>query len=115
MLLPIYIDTYSFIKILFQYTAKFSRDYKYLLGQSLNMDTLHALAIIKTANRDIDKQKQLKELIVVLDRVQIQVRLAADLHLITVKQQAHIAPMLEKIITQAVAWQRSVQKKEGKT
>jgi hypothetical protein len=38
--LPIYIDTYKLILLIFERTSNFGREYKYTLGQDLKKDSM---------------------------------------------------------------------------
>lgn len=113
--LPIYIETYRLVQEVFRCTVKFSKEYKFVLGTSLNENVLNLCCTIFQANHSSQKTQHLNLFLANLEKVRLQLRLCADFNLISCKQQAHFAQMIEKISFQAVAWQRSERSKEKKT
>ncbi|MBQ7412845.1 MAG: four helix bundle protein [Alphaproteobacteria bacterium] len=110
--LPIYIDTYHLAQDVFADTVSFPRDYKFILGTRLNNDVLDLCCLIDRINRADDKDDLLDMFISGLERVRIQLRLCADFKLIGFQRQAGLAEMIEKIWTQAVAWQKSERRRQ---
>ncbi len=110
--LPIYIETYRLIQAVILCTVKFPREYKFMLGNSLNNDILLLGGLILKANRSQHKSARIEEILIHLDKVRLQLRLSADFRLISCRQQARLTEMMEKITRQAIAWQKSEKKKE---
>ena len=48
--LPVYKATYDFLLAIFQFTKKFSKEYKYTVGESLKKETIELLTLIYRAN-----------------------------------------------------------------
>ena len=105
--LPIYIDTYKLILLIFERTTNFSREYKYTLGQDMKRDGINLVRSIYRANRSKDKRQYLEEFLVFFEILKLEVRLCTDLKLISIKQLAEISKMLDIIGKQATAWKNS--------
>ncbi len=114
-LLPIYIACYRLTQEIFSCTIKFPKEYKFLLGQSLNENALNLCCLISRINQMTQKGTYFEDFFATFERVRIELRLSADFNLLSLKKQAHLAVMLEDIHTQALAWRRSNLKKEEKT
>ena len=118
--LNIYIDTYQFVKEIYQMTHKFSREYKYCLGEQINKDVLKLLYHIFQANHIKEERiSALCQFMACLDMVRVELRLAHDMKVLSTRQMAHLAQFLDKIVKQAAAWQkyqrtRNHQQKEDK-
>ncbi len=102
--LPIYKDTYKLIQLIFQYTKEFSREYKYTLGQDMKRDSIKLVRSIYRANRNTDKRQYLEEFLDNFEILKLEVRLCADLKLISIRSLAELSKMLEIIGKQATAW-----------
>ena len=113
--LPIFIDTYQFVKEIYQITHKFSREYKYCLGEQINRDVLQLLYHIFQANhKKEDRTKELEAFMSSLDMVRVELRLAHDMRVIETRQIAHLSQFLDRIIKQATAWRKYESRPEGK-
>lgn len=83
--LPVYKDVYSFIKLLYQYTKDFPREYKYTIGQDLKKDSLTLVRGIYRVNKAKDKASHFEYLLDDFELVKFQLRLCSDLKLLTLK------------------------------
>lgn len=110
--LPIFRDTYCFTQEIFSHTIRFSRDFKFILGTSLNKDCLDLCTTICTAYREDDKMPLLKQYSVLLNRIKLQLRLCSDFQLLSFKQQADLSQRIEKLSIQVLAWQKSERKRQ---
>ena len=54
--LPVYKDTYQLVLEIFECTKKFSKKYKYTIGQDLKRDALQLLRSIYRANKAKEKK-----------------------------------------------------------
>ena len=105
--LPIYKDTYKLILIIFEQTKHFSREYKYTLGQDMKRDSIQLVRSIYRANRSRDKRQYLEEFLDNFEILKLEVRLSADLKLLSIKHLSEISKMLNIIGKQATAWKNS--------
>ncbi len=102
--LPTYKDTYKLILIIFEQTKHFSREYKYTLGQDMKRDSIQLVRSIYRANRSKDKRQYLEEFLDNFEILKLEVRLSADLKLLSIKHLSEISKMLDIIGKQATAW-----------
>ena len=102
--LPIYKDTYKLILLIFKRTKDFSREYKYTLGQDMKRDSIRLVRSIYRANRSRDKRQYLEEFLDNFEILKLEVRLSADLKLLSIKHLSEISKMLDIIGKQATAW-----------
>lgn len=102
--LPIYKDTYKLILLIFEFTKEFAREYKYTLGQDMKRDSIQLVRSIYRANRNSDKRQYLEEFLDNFEILKLEVRLCADLKLISVRHLAELSKMLDLIGKQATAW-----------
>jgi hypothetical protein len=105
--LPIYIDTYKLILLIFERTSNFGREYKYTLGQDMKRDGINLVRSIYRANRSKEKRQYLEEFLDNFEILKLEVRLCTDLKLISTKQLVEISKMLDIIGKQATAWKNS--------
>ena len=105
--LPIYKDTYKLILIIFEQTKHFSREYKYTLGQDMKRDSIQLVRSIYRANRSKEKRQYLEEFLDNFEILKLEVRLSADLKLLSIKHLSEISKMLDLIGKQATAWKNS--------
>ena len=93
--------------MLFRYTKEFPREYKYTLGQDIRHDSIALVRSIYRANRADRKTEYLEKFLDDLELLRFEVRLSVDLHLLTVKHQAQIAELMDKIGKQITGWRNS--------
>jgi len=105
--LPIYKDTYKLILIIFEQTKHFSREYKYTLGQDMKRDSIQLVRSIYRANRSREKRQYLEAFLDNFEILKLEVRLSADLKLLSIKHLSEISKMLDIIGKQATAWKNS--------
>ncbi len=113
--LPIFIDTYQFVKELYHITHKFSREFKYCLGTQMNNNALQLLYHIFEANHTHDsKLPHLDAFLSEMDMVRVEMRLAHDMGVLTTRQMAHLSLFFDKIMKQANAWHKAQIVPKGK-
>lgn len=95
--LPIYKDVYKLILMIFDRTKDFSREYKYTLGQDIKRDSMFLVRSIYRANRNIDKRQYLEEFLDNFEILKLELRLCADLKLLSIKHLAEVSKMLDII------------------
>lgn len=105
--LPVYHDCYSLTLMLFQYTKEFPREYKYTLGQDIKHDSIELVRSIYRANKADSKREYLEKFLDDLELLRFEIRLSVYLHLLTIKQQAHIAELIDRIGKQITGWRNS--------
>jgi hypothetical protein len=104
--LPVYRDVYSLILLLYKHTKEFPREYKYSLGQELKRDALQLIRGIYRVNKARNKQQHFYGLLDDYELIKFQIRLCADLKLLSIKQQSEIMQLNEVIGKQLTAWSK---------
>lgn len=105
--LPIFIDTYQFVREIYLITHKFPREFKYCLGEQMNRDVLQLLWLIFHANHQrCEKVRYLDDFLAQLEMVRVEIRLCHDMKVLSVRQLAHLALFMERIVKQANAWRK---------
>lgn len=59
--LPVYRDTCQLVKLVFQITKDFPKEYKYSLGQDMKRDALQLVRSIYRANKSEKKKEHLEQ------------------------------------------------------
>lgn len=110
--LPIYRDTYKLLLEIYRVTTKFSREYKYSLGQDMKRDALILFRNIYRANVNLRKRVFLEEFLSDYEILKLEIRLCRDLNIISIKKLAELSAVMDKIGKQATAWKNSTPKEE---
>lgn len=105
--LPIYRDSYVLLLEIYQVTNKFSRDFKYTLGQDMKRDALELFRHLYEANVSVDeRRKHLDKFFTAFELLKTEIRLCVDLNVLSIKKLAQISLMMENISKQARAWKK---------
>ena len=110
--LPIYRDSYNLLLAIYQLTGKFSREYKYTLGQDMKRDALHLFRNLYQANRSQDKRQNLDEFLAEFELLKLEVRICVDLRLVSLKKMAEISLLTDSIGKQINAWKQKIVKQK---
>lgn len=110
--LPIYRDSYCLTQEVMTYTSKFSKDYKYMLGNRLNEDCIDLTTLLLEVTYTDNITDLLKTYMRLLNRIRVQLRLCSDFKLLSLNQQASLICRMESLISQAMAWQRKERRKQ---
>ena len=102
--LPVYRDSYNLLLEIYNVTNKFSREYKYSLGQDMKRDVLSLFRNLYKANRSIDKQQELECFLDDFELLKIEIRMCGDLRLLPIKKVAEISLLTDAIGKQITAW-----------
>ncbi|NCC90937.1 MAG: four helix bundle protein [Spirochaetia bacterium] len=105
--LPVFQDVYKLVLLLFQYTTNFSREYKFTLGQDMKRDGIVLVRSIYRANKAKEKEQYLEQFLDDFELLKLEIRLAVDLHLVTIKQQAELTLLLSGIGKQITGWRNA--------
>ena len=105
--LPVFQDVYRLVLLLFQYTTNFPREYKFTLGQDMKRDGLALVRSIYRANKAKEKAQYLEQFLDDFELLKLEIRLAVDLRLVTIKQQAELTLLLSSIGKQITGWRNA--------
>jgi len=102
--LPVYKDTYQLALKIFEYTKDFSREYKYSLGQDMKRDALLLVRSIYRINKAEKKEKHLEAFLDDFELLKLEIRLAAEMKVFSLKKQATLNSLMEEIGKQITGW-----------
>ena len=105
--LPVYKDSYQLVLKVFEVTRDFSREYKYTLGQDMKRDALHLLRCIYRANKNQNRVEHLEVFLDELELLKLEIRLCVEMKLISLKKQAALSELLERIGKQVTGWRNA--------
>lgn len=103
----IYKSTYDQSKLVTQLVANMPRNYKADFGADLRRDCMTLVKRTYQANTRDDKVPVLQRMREEVEEVNLSLRLAKDLRLISVKQYANAISIAASIGKQATGWQKS--------
>ena len=107
--LPVYRDTYQLILKVFEYTKEFAKEYKYTLGQDMKRDALHLMRSIYRANKMTNRKEHLEVFLDEFELLKLEIRLCADMKLLSIKKQAALSSLMERIGKQVTGWRNASQ------
>jgi hypothetical protein len=105
--LPVFRDVYELTTVLFEVTQHFPREYKFTLGQDMKRDCLVLLRSIYRINRAHDKVTHLESFLDDFELLRLEIRLATDLKLMSVRKQAQLAVVMDSIGRQVIGWRNA--------
>ena len=110
--LPVYRDVYQLILKIFEVTKDFSKEYKYTLGQDMKRDAMQLVRSIYRANKAIKKTEHLDNFLDEFELLTLEIRLCADLQILSTKKHASLSILLEKIGKQVTGWKKFSQQSQ---
>lgn len=105
--LPVFKDTYQLTLKLFELTRDFPREYKFTLGQDMKRNCISLVRSIYRANKCKDKQAYLESFLDDFEVFKLEVRLCADLHIMSLRRQAELAVHMDSIGKQITGWRNA--------
>ena len=105
--LPVFGDVYRLTLKIFEVTGNFPREYKFTLGQDMKRDALVLLRSIYRINRSRDKVAHLEGFLDDFELLKLEIRLSADLKLLSLRKQAHLAELTDTIGRQITGWRNA--------
>lgn len=105
--LPVFKDVYKLILLIYSLTKDFSKEYKYTLGQDLKKDAMVLMRGIYRANKAQNKKEYLEVFLDDFELLKLEIRLCADMKIISIKTQAEISLLMDSIGKQITGWRNS--------
>ncbi len=106
--LPLYKITYDLLIQILETTKQFSKDYKYTLGQAMQMSTINLLKSIYRANSAKDKAEKIKIILDDIQEVGVLIRISKDIKIISENKFLDLIDKRDSIERQATGWLKSV-------
>ncbi len=105
--LPVFVDVYRLTLKIFTVTGDFPREYKFTLGQDMKRDALVLLRSIYRINKARDKVEYLEGFLDDFELLKLEIRLSADLKILSLRKQAHFAELTDTIGRQITGWRNA--------
>lgn len=105
--LPVFKETYRLTLKVFELTRDFPREYKFTLGQDMKRDCICLVRSIYRANKCKDKREYLEAFLDDFEVLKLEVRLCADLRIMSLKRQAELAVSMDSIGRQITGWRNA--------
>ncbi len=102
--LVVYQKVYDFLLWLHPAVNKFPKSQRFVLGQRIENKTLDLVQSIVVANSEREKTAILKKASAELDQLRMLVRLAKDLHFLSVRQYGLAAEKMNEIGRLLTGW-----------
>ena len=102
--LTIFQKSYDLLLRMYHEVHTFPKEYKYTIGEKLQLATLELLDWIIIANSERDKKPYLKHVTQQLDRLRIYVRLCYSLHIIGIKKYEVLSKYIDEVGRMAGGW-----------
>ena len=105
--LPVFRDVYRLVIKIFECSQDFPREYKYTLGQDIKRDSISLIRSIYRANKAKEKLLYLESFLDDFELVKFELRLCADLRILSLKKHAEISEILDNIGKQITGWRNA--------
>ncbi len=105
--LPIYKQTYDVLLRTMMATKDFPREYKYTLGQKIKDELIELVVLIYRANSATDKAQHIESIVERVQAIQLMMRLAHDMKILTRRHYAALSEMTDSLAKQAQGWLKS--------
>lgn len=105
--LPIYKGAYDLLLRITIATKDFPREYKYTLGQKLKDEVMDLILFVYRANSVPDRTAHIQSILERIQLIEVMMRLAHDLHVLTRGNYAGLAEMTDSLARQAQGWLKS--------
>ena len=101
---PVFADAYRLTLRIFALTQDFPREYKASLGADMKRHALVLLRSIYRIKKSPDKAAHLDNVLDDLELLKLEIRLAADLKVLSLKRQAELAELCDTVGKQIKGW-----------
>ena len=106
--LGVYKDTYALLRKIYEVTKNFTKEYRYTLGEDMKRDAMQLVRNIYRANKHKNERKMhLENFLDDFELVKLQMRLCADMKLLTIKKHAELTELMSGIGKQITGWRNA--------
>lgn len=110
--LPIYKLTYELLLKSVQLTKNFPKEFKYTLGEKLKEELMELVVLIYRANSEENRLASVERIMERIQVIELLIRLAQDLKVISKAQYANLVEMTESLGKQTQGWLNSLRRGE---
>jgi len=105
--LPVFKASYDLLLEIFRFTANFTREYKFTIGEKLKNETLALIVLVYKANSSKTKTEIIQEAREQIELIRLLIRLLKDLKQISLNSFVIINKQVENVSKQLTGWQKS--------
>lgn len=105
--LPVFKASYDLLLDIFRFTANFTREYKYTVGERLKNHTLDLISLVYKANTAKSKAEIIQQAREQVELIRLLIRALKDLQQISLKSFITINKQVENVSKQLTGWQKS--------
>ena len=105
--LNVFKDVYRLILKMVEDTQGFPREEKYTLGQDMKRDAIVLVRSMYRANKARSKTEDLEAFLDDVEILKLEVRLCADMKILSIKKQAELALLMGGIGKQMTGWRHA--------
>lgn len=106
--LPIYKQTYNLLVEFHKLLPNFPKKYKFIIGGEIISDLNKGIVMVIQINRKTDKADLLEELILLFEKVKIQIRLLKSLDVVSKELYLKLSDKIIQILKQCEGWKKQV-------
>jgi len=107
--LPVFKASYDLLLDIYRFTANFSREYKYTVGERFKNHTLDLISLVYKANTARLKSEIIQQAREQIELIRLLIRVLKDLQQISLKSFVTINKQVENVSKQLTGWQKSQQ------
>jgi hypothetical protein len=102
--LPLFKNAYDFKLHFVKLSRGFPKDFKYGLATEIRQLCLQIIDNIILANNNTDKKEYLQNILVIIERIKIKIRLLKDLEVVKLSSYKYVSELLVELSKQTTAW-----------
>ncbi len=106
--LPIYKQAYSLLVEFHNLVPNFPRKYKFEIGSKIINDLTESILIIIEINSKINKKELIEKLILIFEKVLLQIRIIKSLEIISKELYFNLSDKIIQLLKQSEGWKKNV-------
>jgi len=107
--LPVFKASYDLLLEIFRFSANFTREYKYTVGERLKNHTLDLISLVYQANSARLKSDIIQQAREQIEMIRLLIRVMKDMQQVSLNSFVTINKHIENVSKQLTGWQKSQQ------
>lgn len=107
--LPVFKASYDLLLEIFRFTANFTREYKYTVGEKLKNHMLDLISLVYKANSARSKSDIIQQAREQIEMIRLLIRVMKDMQQVSLNSFVTINKQIENVSKQLTGWQKSQQ------
>lgn len=107
--LPVFKASYDLLLEIFRFSANFTREYKYTVGERLKNHTLDLISLVYKANTSRTKSDIIQQAREQIEMIRLLIRVMKDMQQVSLNSFVTINKQIENVSKQLTGWQKSQQ------